>query len=201
MTPTTFDEEAVRVATDIPAGVRVVVIGSTSFWHDESEQTCTEIGKRLAGLDSLVLLTGGVSGVGECIGRGYVGGCRALARTSDVVHVLPRGCGAWDYGITLFAGDDMGERREILGRLAKVYVVVEGGPGTEHEATVAAAHGATLVPVGRSGGHAGSLYRGGSRPALADPRAWETLGDPEATSRTVAAAVAEIVESCGQHGV
>ena len=201
MLPTKFDREAVLVGAEIPTGVRVAVIGSTTFWHQESEQTCTEIGERLAGLNGLVLLTGGVSGVGECNGRGYVKGCSALGRTPTVIHVLPRGCGAWDYGTTLFAGDDMRERREILGRLSKVFVVVEGGPGTEHEATVAAAHGAVLVAVGRSGGHARVLHRGSLRPSFVDERAWETLADPEATPLTVATAVAEIVDSCVRHGV
>ena len=185
----------------IPAGVRVAVIGSTSFWHQESELTCAEIGERLAGLNGLVLLTGGVSGVGECTGRGYLKGCRAMGRTPTVIHVLPRGCGAWDYGTTLFAGDDMEERREILGRLSNTFVVVEGGPGTEHEATVAAARGAVLVAVGRSGGHARDLHRGSLRPSFVDERAWETLADSEATAQTVAKAVAEIVESCIRHGV
>ena len=59
---------------------------------------------------------------------------------------------------TLFAGSDMKERREILGRLSGLFVLVEGGPGVEHEADVAAARGAALIPVGRSGGYAAALY-------------------------------------------
>ncbi len=201
MPPAKFDEEAVLARAKIPAGVRVGVIGSAAFRHKESEQTCAEIGERLAALDSLVLLTGGVSGVGECIGRGFEKGRLNLGLTSRVIHVLPRGYDAWDYGSTLFAGDDLRERREILGRLARAFVVVEGGPGTEHEAMVAAAHGAVLVPVGRSGGHAGALYPGLMRPPFVDARAWETLGDPEAVPQTVATAVAEIVDSYVRHGV
>jgi len=201
MRPAEFDDEAAVVSAKIPAGVRVAVIGSTSFWHEESEQTCAAIGEGLAALDSLVLLTGGVSGVGECIGRGYLKGCTMRRRMPSVIHVLPRGCRAWDYGTTLFAGDTMGERREILGRLAKAFVVVEGGPGTEHEAAVAAAYGAVLVPLGRSGGHAGALYAGLVRPPFVDARAWQTLSDPEAAPRTAAAAVVQIVASCLRQGV
>ena len=199
MLPTKFDEEATLVSARIPAGVRVAVIGSTSFWHDESEETCAEIGQRLAAFEGMVLLTGGVSGVGECIGRGFVEGCRTLGRIPSVIHVLPRGCAAWDYGITLFAGETMSERREILGRLAKAFIVVEGGPGSEHEATVAMTHGAVLVPVGRSGGLAGALYQGTVRPPFVDARAWETLGDSEAAPQMVAKAVMEIVESSLRH--
>jgi hypothetical protein len=199
--PTKFDEEAAVVGARVPAGARVAVLGSTSFWHPESEQTSAEIGERLSGLEGLVLLTGGVPGVGEGVGRGYARGCAKAGRTPRVIHVLPRGYGPWDYGTTIFAGDGMGERREILGRLARVFVVLEGGPGTAQEARVAAAHGAVLVPVGRSGGHAGEIYPTLLRPRFLDARAWETVGDPDAAPPTVAAAVVKIVDSCLQQGV
>jgi hypothetical protein len=201
MLPTKYDEATTAVSASIPAGVRVAVIGSTSFWHHESEETCVEIGQGLAALERMVLLTGGVSGVGECIGRGFVEGCRKLGRAPNVFHVLPRGCSAWDYGTTLFAGDSMGERREILGRLAKVFIVVEGGPGSEHEAAVAMTHGAVLVPVGRSGGVAGTLYHGPLKPPSVDARAWESLGDSGAAPRKVGRAVVEIIQSCLRHGL
>lgn len=41
--------------------------------------------------------------------------------------------------MTLFAGSDMAERREILARLSPLYLAVEGGPGTVHEGRVAIA--------------------------------------------------------------
>lgn len=194
-----FDTEAILVSSKIPAGNRVAVIGSTSFWHGDSEQTCIEIGRCLANLDNLVLLTGGVPGVGECIGRSFAEGCRKRTKTPNVIHILPRGFNAWDYGLTIFAGDDLSERREILGRLAKIYIVVEGGPGTEHEARIASAHGATLVPVGRSGGHAGDLYA--SVVLSADALSWKVLGDSTATPRTVATAVLAIVDHYIRQGV
>jgi len=155
----------------------------------------------LATLSGLVLLTGGVPGVGETVGRAFAKGCRNLGRAPQVVHVLPRGCACWDYGTTLFAGEDMGERREILGRVAELYVVVEGGSGTEHEARVAAANGSVLVPVGRSGGHAGALFRGSVRPPLAEEHTWRTLGDFEATPAKIAASVLEIVDTHARHRV
>jgi uncharacterized protein (DUF2236 family) len=95
----------------------------------------------------------------------------------------------------------MGERREILGRLAELYVVVEGGPGTEHEARVAAANGSVLVPVGRSGGHAGALFARMGRPALAEEQTWRTLGDFEAIPAKIAASVLEIVNAHIRYGV
>jgi hypothetical protein len=118
MVPGGIREELVlrELGAQIPEGVRVAVIGSTSFWHSDTDRTCSGIGEGLANLDGLVLLTGGVSGVGESIGRAFATSCRTLGRSARVIHVLPRGCSAWDYGKTVFAGENMRERREILGR-------------------------------------------------------------------------------------
>jgi predicted Rossmann-fold nucleotide-binding protein len=129
--PTTgarWDREAQRVEALLPHGPRLVVIGSTDFWHAESERTCMEVGRLLAALPALVLITGGVEGVGETIGRSFFQARRTARQEPRVYHVLPEGEEAWDYGDTFFAGSDMAQRREVLGRLAKLYVAVEGGP-------------------------------------------------------------------------
>lgn len=69
----------------------------------------------------------------------------------------------------------MSDRREVLGRLAPIYVVIEGGPGTEHEAEIAQSQGAVLIPVSRTGGCSEEIY-----PRLQAPRsdlrgAWKVL--------------------------
>ena len=64
---------------------------------------------------------------------------------------------------TLFAGADMTERREVLGRLSGLFLMVEGGPRAGHEAEVASSQGAVVIPVGRSGGYAATLYARVSR--------------------------------------
>jgi predicted Rossmann-fold nucleotide-binding protein len=134
-----YDREAESINARLPAGPRLVVIGSTSFWHGDSESICVQVGRLLATIPDLVLVTGGVEGVGETIGRGYHQSCREAGRAPRIYHVLPRGEETWDYGETLFAGDDMPQRREILGRLSRLNLAVEGGPGTAHEADVAGA--------------------------------------------------------------
>jgi uncharacterized protein (TIGR00725 family) len=196
-----FDTEAAVVGTQIPKGFRVAILGSSTFWHENSARICTHIGELLANLSGLVLITGGVPGAGETVGRAFARGCRNLGRVAKIIHVLPRGSARCDYGATLFAGDDMGERREILGRLAELYVVVEGGPGTEHEARVAAANGSVLVPVRGSGGHAGALFPRLVRPPLAEEHTWRTLSDCEATPPKIAASVLEIVDAYARHAV
>ena len=190
-----YDDEAALLDGSIPSGVRVGVIGSTTLWHEESKQICPAIGTALASFNDLILLTGGVPGAGELVGRSFWRVTRELGRTPTVIHILPRDSMTWDYGTTLFAGDDMSERREILARLAKAFLVVEGGPGTEHEARVAAAHGAALIPVARLGGHARALYQTLLRPPFADSTAWEMLANPEVTADRVSAAVVNIIDS------
>lgn len=193
-----FDREAAAVEALLPAGPRVAIIGSTAFWHPESLATCEAIGRRLAGFDHVVLLTGGVEGVGEAVGRSFFGARGSASGPRGVYHVLPCGYPGWDYGETVFAGRDMEERREILGRLATCYVVVEGGPGTAHEASVALGRSACILPVGRSGGHAQGLHSRLPRPSFAGESAWGELMNAATSPERVAEAVSEIVAGFGR---
>jgi SLOG cluster4 family len=199
-----FDHEATVVREQLPAGLRLAVIGSTSFWHPESEATCTALGRLLTSLDGLVLLTGGVEGVGEAVARSFHAAREAEGGGEPVFHLLPRGYRRWDYGETLFAGADMGERREILGRLAEIYVAIEGGPGTAHEASVALARSTFVIPVERSGGHSAHLYPQIPRPSFASDHDWRTLSSTDVSPEQVAAAVTDVVRGYltgSKHGV
>jgi SLOG-like protein len=199
MTAKLLEEEAAALSARFPIGPRLVVIGSTSFWHAESEATCTAIGYNLSTLDRLVLVTGGVEGVGEALGRSFWASCGG-ASDRCVIHILPRGYRKWDYGETLFAGSDMWERREILGRLADVYLAIEGGPGTEHEASVVLKRSAIVIPVGRSGGHSADLYARVPRPSFVGERMWQALADTSLSVTGVAEAVTGLVRICLAQG-
>jgi hypothetical protein len=191
-----YEHEARRLDALVPRGPRVAVLGSTDFWHADSAHTCAEIGRLLAGVPGLTLLTGGVEGIGEAVGRNFFRARRSAGQEPRVYHVLPQGEPAWDYGETLFAGADMTERREILGRLSALFVMVEGGPRAGHEADVASAHGAVVIPVGRSGGYAATLYGRGSRPPAIDADTWAALGASDATAEQTANAVLRAVLAC-----
>ncbi len=191
-----FAREAVLISVQLPPSPRMAIIGSTSFWHTESQATCELLGKSLAAFEPLVVLTGGVEGSGEAVGRSYHAARLAAGAPGGVFHILPRGYPAWDYGQTLFAGANMQERREVLGRLAPVYVVIEGGPGTEHEARVALAHGAILVPIVRSGGVAADLHQRIARPLGVPSALWGQLNCPSISAEAVARATVEIVRTC-----
>src|ERR1700722_18736492 len=107
-----FDQEARRIEAILPCGPRVGVLGSTEFYHADSERTCAEIGRVLAGIPDLLLLTGGVEGIGEAVGRSFFQTRCNSGQPPRVYHLLPEGEPTWDYGETLFAGADMTERRE-----------------------------------------------------------------------------------------
>lgn len=190
-----FDHETEVLGARIPAGPRLGIIGSTVLWHAESNATCIALGRALAGLDGVLLLTGGVEGVGETVGRSFHAARTRRGEARCVFHVLPRGSRQWDYAETLFAGSNMSERREIFGRLADIYVAIEGGPGTAHEASVALARPAPVIPVGRSGGAAGELYLRMSRPPFAAKEAWQALGDIDQSQEGVAHAVTDIIRA------
>jgi hypothetical protein len=190
-----YERESADILKKLPPGPRLSIIGSTNFWHADSQLTCTALGELLAGLPDIVVLTGGVKGVGESVGRSFNAASTGLGHPSRVFHVLPRGESTWDYGETLFAGDDMEQRREILGRLANIYIAIEGGPGTAHEARVAGARCALVIPVGRSGGFASGLYTEMSRPEFALESAWDRLGNAATTPVDAARATFEIANA------
>lgn len=191
---TVFAQEAERIAGLLPPGLRVAIIGSASFHHPESQRFCQELGRALAEIPDLVLLTGGVPGVGEAVGRAFHRVFEVLDLPAPVFHVLPEGPYLWDYGQTLYTGTTMEHRREVLGRLAGCYVVIEGGPGTEHEASVAAGMGALVIPVGCYGGCAGTLRAKQAAPPPIDEGSWRVLGSVDSTVQDVADAVAKAVQ-------
>jgi hypothetical protein len=66
---------------------------------------------------------------------------------------------------------------------------------------VALAHGAAIIPVGRSGGYAVTLYGQIARPSNIDLKTWEVLGasgsTPDDTARAVLCAVQSSLEGSG----
>jgi hypothetical protein len=188
-----YDSEAIRVSSAIAPGRRLVVIGSTSFWGPDSRSLCEAIAADLAALAKLVVLTGGMDGVGLTFGRAFADARRSAGQPENLFHLLPRGRGPCNNGITLSAGIDYHESREVLGRVGHAYLVIEGGPGTEHEAAVAAGRGAPVIPVGRTGGHAGALHSRASCPPFLPRADWDLLADVGASHSQVVAAVGRLV--------
>lgn len=191
-----FNQMAAVTAELLPDMHRVGIIGSASWFDPESEYTCVAIGDSLAKVRSLALVTGGRSGVGETVARTFFQAHVDEHREPHVYHLLPDGCEQPDYGETLFCGRNMVERREVLGRIATVYIAVEGGPGTEYEAMVALSNKAKVIPVGRSGGYSQRLYRSMAAPDLVSKNDWIALGADAISPGELANAVRMIVIAC-----
>ena len=189
------EQEARRVRALLPAGSKLAVLGSTSFWSEDGRHLCEALAVHLAAATSWVALTGGMEGVGRTFGRAFAGSRRGLGRAEDLFHLLPRGCGSCDSGVTLEVGSDHHARREVLGRVGDVYLVIEGGPGTSHEVDVALRRGAPVLPVGRTGGHAGELHARLRCPHAGARLDWEALGDREAHGDEVVGATARLLRS------
>lgn len=187
------DQTRQNLLAMLPQGMRVAIIGSTSFWHADSEQTCQVLGQALAALPEIVLLTGGVSGIGEACGRSFHLHRQQLQLPMQVFHVLPQGMAAWDYGQTLYAGKDMQERRAVLACMAPVYIVIEGGPATADEVQIALANGALVIPVARSGACARDAYAQITKPVTVPADLWVVLGSDTASVEQTVAAVMGIV--------
>jgi SLOG cluster4 family len=190
---TQYDAEARTVGAAIIPGPRLVVIGSASFWGHDSRQLCEAIAVELAEFAALVALTGGMDGVGLTFGRAFAAARRAAARPENLFHLLPRGMGPCDSGVTLGAGIDYHGRREVLGRVGHAYLVIEGGPGTAHEAAVAAGRGVPVIPLARTGGHAGELYARAGCPSKLPRADWDCLADAAAPHGPIVAAVGRLV--------
>ncbi len=190
----TYDEIAANLLKEIKPGIRVAVIGSQSFHSHISRSICEAAGRELANIENLVLLTGGLSGIGETLGRSFWMARKNQGRSPLVYHILPEGSEAWDYGLTLFGGFSMSDRRSILARMASLYLLIEGGPGAEQEAHRAIANGGRIIPVGSTGGFAEKLYQSVRCPPNIDPKIWNLLGSVETSAPEVAGAIAGVVK-------
>lgn len=190
-----IDEEATSVVASIPPGPRLAVMGSTSFWRPDSRHLCEMIARDLALIDRLMVLTGGMDGVGIAFGKSFTAARTQASLPENLFHLLPRGLGPCDCGVTLGAGIDFHERREILGRVGNVCLVIEGGPGTEHEVAVASFRQIPVIPLGQTGGHAGDMYSQLARPKWAADADWALLGDANASHGEVVLGVRRLVHA------
>jgi len=150
--------EVIKPLEKVADYVHVGVIGSTSFYDrsGRSERICEAIGRKLA-QQNTILFTGGMTGIAESMGKAFWDESQKDEARKDkgrgrVFHLLPAiGFEEWNYGVTITAGAYMEDRRIILAKCAQVFVMVEGGPGTVHEAQCAERSGAYVIPIYSTG--------------------------------------------------
>ncbi|GIY63871.1 TIR domain-containing protein [Caerostris extrusa] len=123
----------------------VYVIGGTSGVSKNAEQFCIYLGAELAKLPSFILVTEGFFGAGDLVGRNY---CeekeiRAKGQQHSIYHIIPKkdhnitgtrarqqDDGSFEkipYGQTLFFGNSISERDDIVSSTFKICLLIEGG--------------------------------------------------------------------------
>ncbi|CAK0857481.1 unnamed protein product [Prorocentrum cordatum] len=132
----------------------VCVLGGTALQDDCSEALVQALARDLAaGLGpEVAFVTGGLPGVQRVFADHCGDGSRLW-------NLLPRAeSSGYAVGRDVHAGADLAERKEVFGQLGDVYVTVEGGPGVAQECRAAAARGAAIVPLMRSGGASAGMF-------------------------------------------
>jgi predicted Rossmann-fold nucleotide-binding protein/ankyrin repeat protein len=187
----------------------VGLLGSTAFHGARSEEITSALGAALARVKNLALVTGGMRGVQDVAGRSFEDAKAFGSGKSRLFHISPKMKTAENedvytslqHGQTMRMGRDLAERRSIFAQVCKVYVVMEGGPGTTDEAVKALERGAVVIPIRRSGGAAGGMFnfplRECKKPDSVADADWAQLSsDSESSPFEVAAAVARMVATC-----
>jgi len=179
-------------ATGLQAVAIICVLGGTEFKGEATEEIVREFAARLGASPCPgIVVTGGMKGVQQTFARHCGDG-------SKVWNLLPVG-GSSGYGVgtDIHAGANLDERKLVFGQLGDVYVTFEGGPGVAQEARDAAARGAFVVPLARTGGASSGMFdfprSALERPPSVSEGMWGLLFDSNARAADSASAAAQIV--------
>ncbi|XP_076371981.1 uncharacterized protein LOC143257345 isoform X1 [Tachypleus tridentatus] len=196
----------------------VFVTGSSKLRNHRTEEICRAIGRELAKVKDLQVVTGGSLGAPDIIAKTFFDAKEnnliSTSNQSAVQHVLPMRDsevsptarqnydGSFDavpYGKTLFLGDSLKERDTAVARMLDTCIVVEGGPNAAHIVTEFLWNDHFVIPVFSTGGAAGGQFGVPvnlfENPPAVSEADWTVLSDKEATPDDVARAVVNIVGS------
>ncbi|CAK0870523.1 unnamed protein product [Prorocentrum cordatum] len=132
----------------------VCVIGGTALRDPASEKLVEGLAKGLMAElgPEAAFVTGGMPGVQALFAESCSGDPRLW-------NLVPFGDeSACPAGRDVHAGEDLQRRQQVFGELGDVYVAVEGGQRVALEARAAAARGARVVPLARTGGASSGLF-------------------------------------------
>lgn len=205
----------------LPKGSHVYVSGGTLFYSKCGEAITKEIGKQLAALDGIILVTGGFYGVGETMGRSFFEERERLGKPHNTCHIVavsdkqdkskqtrqnPDGTfKPVPYGDTLFTGNSVRQREMLTPRVVDLCILIEGGPGAAFEAQQFVWNGHHVIPIRVTGGAAGGSFNIPSsilaRPPSVPESDWSILGDVKASPADIAAAVVRIMKVLKKHDI
>ncbi len=137
----------------------VAILGGTSFYSENGQRFCEALGRELA-KKQVILGTGGMDGVGKTVAQSFSQKSDAEGRLfqflpselSNTVSGIPKK--EWEFGKTITLGQNWEERRKGLAKWSRLFIAIEGGPGTNHEINSALLNGAIVIPIQGFGGAA-----------------------------------------------
>ncbi|XP_064603291.1 uncharacterized protein LOC135468797 isoform X2 [Liolophura sinensis] len=204
-----------RVWKQIPREYCVYISGGTKFHNSSTEMICRAIGQSLAKLERVTLVTGGFYGVMESVSRGFYEETQRIWKNHKVWHILPERdptnmskkalqnrdgtFKALSFGKTMFCGSSVRERETIVARAFDICVLVEGGPGSAHEAEQFAWSDRIVIPIRATGGAAGGLFGVPQKifkvPQCVSEDDWTILSQKTCSPTEIGNAVSRIISS------
>ncbi|XP_013086938.2 uncharacterized protein LOC106071400 isoform X1 [Biomphalaria glabrata] len=197
----------------------VYVTGTSKILSTRSEDVCKSIGRHLAKLDNLFVVTGGCYGTSELVAKVFNEDKEQQGSDSNVWHILPEmeaqnvkehynqgadGTFALkDFGKTLFCGNSLWEREAIAGRCFQICLLIEGGTHSAHEVEEFVWSDHIVVPVCCSNGAtvgdvkiSDKMYQ---MPPGVNERDWKCLNDPQTSAEEIGLAVSRVITGLLQH--
>lgn len=134
--------------------MKIAFLGSESIYSEITFAVIERLGKTLS-LDN-DFLTGGTGGSPYELSK--------LVNGDNLTHILPVSKKDSDYhhnlkiGNVIFMGKNMEERREYLINTCDIAIMLEGGPGTADEATIAINQGKLVYCFPITGGASNGMF-------------------------------------------
>ena len=203
----------------LPDGDYIYICGGSHFYSSNGEKICKLLGKELAKLKSIVLVTGGFFGIGDTVAKSFHDKRKKLGLPINIYHTMPvndpadrsrktrqREDGTMEpspYGESIFLGKSVRQCSTISTRVFNICIVIEGGPSSAYEVQQFAWNGAVVIPVKSTGGAAGGKFRVPSTifklPLKVSELDWSILSSETASVEDTVASLVRIVEVCFQN--
>lgn len=197
----------------------VYIAGSSKLTNKRTEEICHAIGRELAKIENIIIITGGCYGAQEIVSKSFFEArennkeLNCTSAESSVIHIIPtkdnqdytakmrqQHDGSFEtmpFGKSIFIGDSMREREAVVARLFDTCIVIEGGTGAAHEVEEFIWNDHFVIPIISTGGAAGGNYGVPIKILKAPPciseTDWSVLSEKEATSEDVAKSVMNII--------
>lgn len=202
----------------LPDGNYVYISGGHHFYSTNGEAICKLLGKELAKLKSVVLVTDGFYGVGDTVAKSFHDKRKKLGLPINIYcttavkdpadrsrKTRQREDGTMEpspYGETIFLGNSLRQCGRVCTRVFNICILIEGGPSSAYQVQQLTWNGAVVIPVKSTGGAASgkflvpsSIYR---PPVKVSESDWSMLSNDAASVEDTVASLVRIVQVCFQ---